>query len=324
MNVPLLQVKELETHFLIANKHILKAVNNVSFSVNKGEIVGIVGESGSGKSVTARSIMGMIEPPGAIAGGQIILDGCDLLKKTEKKMRSIRGNEISIIFQNPGTSLNPLFKIETQMVDTILAHTGLSRSEARARAIECLKMVGISNYENTFSKYPCNFSDGYIQKIVIAMSLLLKPKLIIADEPTTNLGATVQQIIITSLKQIQKETGVSIIFITHDFGVIARISDRILVMYAGKIVESGGKHEILSNPRHPYTKALLTSVPSYAETKEIEAIPGFPPNMLELPQGCAFSPRCKRVVDICRAKVPHLKEYEGNRIYACFNPHQKE
>lgn len=319
MNEKLLQVNNLQTQFLIDKKHILKAVNNVSFSLDEGDILGIVGESGSGKSVTAKSIMQLIDAPGQIVGGEIFLNDEDLLLKNEKEMQEIRGQKISIVFQNPVTALNPLLKIKTQMMDTIKAHSKISDDKALEKILECLNLVGINETEDILNNYPCNISDGFVQKIVIAMSLLNDPSLIIADEPTTNLGATVQEIIISSLKNIQKKTNISIIFITHDFGVIARIANKIMVMYGGKIVEKGTKFDLLNNPIHPYTEGLLTSVPSFVKGEKIKQIPGFPPNMLDLPQGCTFHPRCEYRTEKCSKKEPQLEEYNG-RLFACFNP----
>ena len=323
-NISVLDVIDLSTEFRLRGNRKLTAVNNVSFSVKKGEILGIVGESGSGKSVTVRSIMKLIKPPGYITDGKILFDGRDLLKLNDNEMSNIRGKEISIIFQNPATTLNPLFKIETQMIDVLRTHFQISVKEARKEAIDALKKVGIINGSLILSKYPCEFSDGFIQRIVLAMSMLCKPKIIIADEPTTNLGVKVQQIILASLKMIQENNDVSIIFITHDFGVIAQLADRIQVMYASRIVESGNKFDILSKPMHPYTKGLLTTVPSFRRVikgKILKAIPGFPPDMLDLPRGCAFAPRCSRKIDKCNYKQPSLEFYpKGKRLCACFNP----
>lgn len=323
-NFSVLDVIDLCTEFrLQGHRKKLTAVNNVSFSVKKGEILGIVGESGSGKSVTVRSIMRLVKPPGYIVNGKILFDGRDLLKLNENEMDNIRGKELSIVFQNPTTSLNPLFKIETQMIDSLRTHFQISVKEARKEAIAALTKVGITDGSLILSKYPCEFSDGFIQRIVLAITMLCKPKIIIADEPTTNLGVTVQQIILSSLKKIQENTGVSIIFITHDFGVIAQLADRVQVMYAGCIVESGNKIDILSKPMHPYTKGLLTTVPSFrwvSREKQIKAIPGFPPDMLNLPKGCAFAPRCSRKIDKCNYEQPFLEFYsEEKRFCACFN-----
>lgn len=323
--ISVLDVIDLSTEFrLHGNRKKLIAVNNISFSLKSGEILGIVGESGSGKSVTARSIMRLVKPPGYITDGKILFNGTDLLKLKDNEMNNIRGKEISMVFQNPTTTLNPLFKIENQMIDSLRTHFHISAKEARKEAIDVLKKVGITGGSLILSKYPCEFSDGFIQRIVLAMTMLGKPKIIIADEPTTNLGVTVQQIILASLKKIQENTRVSIIFITHDFGVIAQLADRVQVMYAGSIVESGNKIDILSNPIHPYTKGLLITVPSFKRTirgKQLRAIPGFPPDMLNLPNGCAFAPRCSRKIDKCDYKQPSLEFYsKEKRFCACFNP----
>jgi len=323
-----IEVANLCTQFQMSDGRELKAVNNVSFSVKRGETLGVVGESGSGKSVTVRSIMRLIRPPGSITGGNIFFEGQDLLTLSKKNIAKIRGKEISIIFQNPTTSFNPLFKIGKQMTDSICVHEPVSPKNARRRAADALKFVGINDAKSVLSKYPCEFTSGFIQRIAIAMSILCRPKLIIADEPTTNLGLSVQRVILASLKRVQAETGAAIIFITHDFGVIAQISDKIQVMYAGRIIESGSKIDLLMNPLHPYTKGLLTSVPSFSlnalKRKQLKAIPGFPPNMLNLPQGCSFEPRCSRHLDKCKSQVPDLERYGRDRLFACFNPQPLE
>ncbi len=323
--ISVLDVIDLCTEFrLSGNRKKLTAVNNVSFSVKKEEILGIVGESGSGKSVTARSIMGLVTPPGYITNGKILFDGKDLLKQNENEMQNIRGKGISIVFQNPSTSLNPLFKIETQMINSFRTHFQVSVKEARKKSIDALTKVGIADASSILSKYPCEFSDGFVQRIVLAMSMLCKPKIIIADEPTTNLGVTVQEIILSSLKKIQENTGVSVIFITHDFGIIARLADRVQVMHAACIVDSGNKIDLLRKPMHPYTKELLMTVPSFTKVikgKKLKVIPGFPPDMLDLPKGCAFAPRCSRKIDKCKDEKPPLEYYsKEKRFCACFNP----
>lgn len=326
-NTTILDVTNLHTEFRLnsnrKNKKLI-AVNNVSFKLKKGETLGIVGESGSGKSVTARSIMKMVKPPGYITGGEILFNGKDLLKLNNNEMKKVRGREIAIVFQNPTTTLNPLFTIGSQMIDSLNAHFQISKEEARKKIIDTLKKVGLTDASTIISKFPCEFSDGFIQRIVLAMTMLCEPKIILADEPTTNLGVTVQQIILKSFKMIQENTGVSIIFITHDFGVIAQLADRVQVMYAGHIVESGNKIDILSKPLHPYTKGLLETVPSFRRTvkgKHLKAIPGFPPDMSDLPKGCAFVSRCSRKIERCEHEIPSLEHYANiNRLCACFNP----
>lgn len=320
-----IEVNNLCTEFQIPGGGNLKAVNNVSFTVNRGETLGVVGESGSGKSVTVRSIMRLIPPNASITGGKVFFEDKDLLTLSEKKMAHIRGNKISIIFQNPATSFNPLFTIGKQMKDSICVHEPkISSNNARRRGVRALQFVGIKDAKSILSKYPCEFTSGFLQRIAIAMSMLCKPKLIIADEPTTNLGLSVQRVILASLKRVQAQTGAAIIFITHDFGVIAQLSDKIQVMYAGRIVETGYKMQILTQPLHPYTRGLLTSVPSFnlntVKRKNLKAIRGFPPNMLDLPPGCSFEPRCSRKLDKCGSEVPPLKSYEKERTFACFNP----
>ena len=316
-----LVVKDLKTYFKSGDL-LIKAVDGVNFTLRKGKVLGIIGESGSGKSVTARSIMRIVESNGIHAGGEILFDGRDLLQTPEREMKKIRGDRISLIFQDPTTSFNPYIKVGDQLTEVYRSHTKSGRQEAREKALKALKLVGINDGERVMNKYPCQFSAGFRQRIFIAMSMILDPEILIADEPTTSLGITIQAEIIESLKELQKETGISIIIITHDFGVVSQFSDDVFVMYAGKCVESAPKKTLLTAPCHPYSVGLLQSVPLLEErkTKKLKSIPGFPPNMSKLPEGCAFAPRCKYATELCRRETPELKEIgEGHRC-ACHHP----
>ena len=316
-----LVVKDLKTYFKSGDL-LIRAVDGVNFTLRKGKVLGIIGESGSGKSVTARSIMRIVESTGVNAGGEILCDGEDLLKLPESKMRTIRGDRISLIFQDPTTSFNPYMKVGEQLIEVYRTHTGGSREAARAQALKALKLVGINDGERVMKKYPCQFSAGFRQRIFIAMSMILEPEILIADEPTTSLGITIQAEIIESLKEVQKETGISIIIITHDFGVVSQFSDDVFVMYAGKCVESAPKKVLLTAPCHPYSVGLLQSVPLLEErkTKKLKSIPGFPPNMSKLPEGCAFASRCKYATETCRQKAPELTEIGEGHKCACHHP----
>ncbi|BDG48387.1 MULTISPECIES: ABC transporter ATP-binding protein [Parageobacillus] len=289
----LLEVKNLEVSFQTYGGEV-QAVRGVSFYLNKGETLAIVGESGSGKSVTSQTIMRLIPtPPGKIKNGQIIFDGEDLIKKTDKEMEQIRGKDIGMIFQDPMTSLNPTMKVGQQIMEVVMKHRKMSRSAAKERAIELLRLVGIPMPEKRVDQYPHEFSGGMRQRAMIAIALASNPKLLIADEPTTALDVTIQAQILELMKDLQKKTGTAIIFITHDLGVVANIADRVAVMYAGKIVEMGTVDEIFYDPRHPYTWGLLASMPSLDsdDKAELASIPGTPPDLTNPPKGDAFAPR---------------------------------
>lgn len=316
-NAPILEVKDLHTQFT-TKTGIVKAVDGVSFDIKPGETLGIVGESGSGKSITAMSIMQLISPPGKIANGEIRFQGEDLNKKTEKEMRKIRGKEISMIFQDPMTSLNPVFTIEKQMVETIRTHEQMTKKQAKSRAVELLDLVGIPDPEPRLKNYPHEFSGGMRQRVMIAMALACNPKVLIADEPTTALDVTIQAQILELLAKLQKELGMAIIMITHDLGVVAEVCDRVVVMYAGKPVEFTEVNALFDNPKHPYTWGLLNSIPKITEKKQkLEAIEGLPPDLRALPIGCSFAPRCKHAMDRCTAIDPALKAYESNHQVRC-------
>ena len=310
----ILEVKNLQTSFFTDGGEV-KAVDDVSFNVYKGKTLGIVGESGCGKSVTSLSIMRLIpNPPGRIVGGQILYKGNDLLKLDPSAMRKIRGNEISMIFQEPMTSLNPVFTVGNQICEAISLHQDLPKSEVHNKAVEMLQLVGIPAPSKRIFDYPHQLSGGMRQRIMIAMALSCNPNILIADEPTTALDVTIQAQILDLLHELQAKVGMALVLITHDLGVVAEVADEVVVMYAGKVAEQGTVGEIFANPKHPYTKGLLNSIPTLSKDptgkikkKRLETIPGIVPNMLELPQGCRFQERCSYVVDGCRGPEPELR-----------------
>lgn len=307
-----LEVRNLRTSFFTDEGEV-KAVDNVSFNAYRGKTLGIVGESGCGKSVTSLSIMRLVpEPPGKILGGEILYKGQDLLKLSSSEMRKIRGNEISMIFQEPMTSLNPVFTIGNQIREAIALHQrSLSKKEVQEQAIEMLRLVGIPAPEKRVEDYPHQLSGGMRQRVMIAMALSCNPSVLIADEPTTALDVTIQAQILELLKELQAKVGMALILITHDLGVVAEVADEVVVMYAGQVVEQGTVDEIFSNPKMPYTRGLLNSIPTM-EKKRLEAIPGIVPDLRNLPVGCRFQDRCSFVVDSCRSKEPELRVIAPN------------
>ena len=317
---PLLEVRNLETQFKTQDG-VVKAVNNVSFYVNRSETLGIVGESGSGKSVTSLSVMRLIpNPPGRITGGEVVFDGQDVLKLSEEKMRELRGNRIAMIFQDPMTSLNPVLNIGQQITESLVLHLKLSAREARDRAIELLNMVGIPGSAKRIDEYPHQFSGGMRQRVMIAMALACNPELLIADEPTTALDVTIQAQILELIKRLQAELGMAVIIITHDLGVVAGMADRVMVMYAGRVVEEGTTHEIFNNPRMPYTIGLLKSIPRLddAHDRRLEPIRGMPPDLITLGEVCSFSARCDYFkAGACDTQVPPLRSVGENHKAAC-------
>lgn len=319
-NEPILQIKDLKVSFQ-SGKKFLPAVNGVSFELHNGEILGIVGESGSGKSVTSLASMGLIpSPPGKIEKGEILFDGKDLTKLSEKEWRKIRGNQISMIFQEPMTSLNPLFTIGNQLMEGIRLHTNLSKADAKTRSIELLRLVGIPRAEGILQEYPHQLSGGMRQRVMIAMAMACNPKVLIADEPTTALDVTIQAQILALMKELNKKTNTSIIFITHDLGVVAEVCERVIVMYAGQIVEQGDVRTILKNPQHPYTKGLLKSVPDLRGKKDrLYSIPGTVPVPGSIHKGCRFAARCPEVFGKCQEETPELvkMEKDGHEV-RCF------
>lgn len=316
---PLLEVRNLQTHFHTQDG-VVKAVDGVSFSVDRGETLGIVGESGCGKSVTSLSIMRLIpSPPGKIAGGQVLFDGEDLLQQSEERMRHIRGNRIAMIFQDPMTSLNPVLTIRRQITESLELHLRLSRREAQSRAAELLDMVGIPSASKRLDNYPHQFSGGMRQRVMIAMALSCNPELLIADEPTTALDVTIQAQILELINRLKEELDTAVIIITHDLGVVAGMTDRVMVMYAGRVVEEGPTREIFENPRMPYTIGLLRSIPRLDEARgrKLNPIRGLPPNLIDLPPICAFSPRCDFAQERCITTRPELRPVGAGHAAAC-------
>jgi oligopeptide transport system ATP-binding protein len=316
----ILEVKNLKTHFN-TDEGVVKAVDGVSFSLCKGEVIGIVGESGSGKSVANLSIMNLIlSPPGKIVGGEVLFHGEDILEMNEKRLRAIRGAMISMIFQDPMTSLNPFLKISTQMIETIMLHQKLRRKQAREKAIEMLTMVGIPAAAERIDSYPHQFSGGMCQRVMIAMGLSCNPEILIADEPTSALDVTIQAQILDLMKDLTSKLGAAVILITHSLGVVAGMCDTIYVMYAGRIVERGQTEDIFENPRHPYTRGLIKSVPRLdrQNTERLFSIPGQPPNVIDLPPCCPFFPRCAEVGEICKTQYPEEKDFGNGHRAACW------
>lgn len=317
----LLEVKNLKTYF-DTDEGTVKAVDGVSFHIDKGETLAVVGESGSGKSVTSLSLMRLIpQPPGRFASGEMIFDGEDLLKKSERQMRRIRGNDIAMIFQEPMTSLNPVYTVGDQIAEAIVLHQGKNKRQAMKLAAEMLDLVGIPEPEKRVKNYPHQMSGGMRQRVMIAMALSCGPQLLIADEPTTALDVTIQAQILDLMRKLQKEIGMSILFITHDLGVVAEVADRVVVMYAGRAVEEGSVEDIFAKPQMPYTLGLLNSIPRVDRAAEhqdrLEAIPGNVPNPLYLPEGCAFHPRCRFAIEECKEAIPPLVDTGGGHMVRC-------
>jgi peptide/nickel transport system ATP-binding protein len=317
-----LEVRDLQTHFF-TRAGVVKAVDGVSFSLNRGRVLGLVGESGSGKSVTGFSIMKLVDEPGRIVGGSIRFRGRELTTMDEEDMRALRGNRIAMIFQDPMMTLNPVLRIDVQMIETVLAHQQVSRAEARSRARDALGMVGIPSPEERLNSYPHQFSGGMRQRVAIAIALLHQPDLIIADEPTTALDVTIQGQILAQVQKLAAELGTALIWITHDLSVVAGLADDIAVMYAGRVVEAGPVDQVLDAPLHPYTHGLIGSVPSRNRRgAPLRQIPGMTPSLLNLPSGCAFRARCPRADQACLA-VPEMEERLPGQAVRCFHPHVK-
>jgi len=323
MKKKILEVKNLKTSFFTHLGEV-QAVRGISFDLNEGEVLGIVGESGSGKSVTALSVMRLIDQPGKIKEGEILFDGVDLAKISRGAMKDYRGNEIAMIFQDPMTSLNPVYTIKNQMIEVIRRHTDLSKDEALERAKDLLKMVGIPDPETQIKDYPHQFSGGMRQRALIATAISCEPKLLIADEPTTALDVTIQAQILELLRKLQAETGMSIILITHDLGVIAEVTTHVIVMYGGMIMEKGTVANIFYNPQHPYTKGLHKSIPkTTSKTKErLIPIEGSPPDLMNPPTGCPFSPRCDHAMDICLKQAAPAFKISDTQSSACWLQHE--
>jgi len=316
-NRPLLEVRNLRVEFP-TRRGTLRAVDDISFSIDAGEVLGVVGESGAGKSLTGAAIIGLLEPPGRIAGGEIAMNGRRIDNLPPEAMRKIRGREIGAIFQDPLTSLNPLYTIGRQLVETIQTHLDVSAGEARKRAVDLLQEVGIPAAERRIDHYPHQFSGGMRQRVVIALALCAGPKLIIADEPTTALDVSIQAQIITLLKRLGREHGTAVMLVTHDMGVIAETADRVAVMYAGRIAEIGPVQDVIHSPQHPYTVGLMGSIPAIGQTAErLPQIEGSMPRLNAIPPGCAFNPRCIHTFDRCRSERPALLP-AGNTRAACW------
>ncbi len=317
----LLDVVDLRTHFQ-TDEGLVRAVDGVSFALESGSTLGIVGESGCGKSVTALSILRLIQcPPGVMAGGNIYFRGRDLLSLSAREMRRVRGNEISMVFQEPMTSLNPVFTCGDQIIEAITLHQGLSKREAKTRAVEMLGLVGIPSPDQRVDEYPHQLSGGMRQRVMIAMALSCSPSLLIADEPTTALDVTIQAQILELLADLKDRLKMSVIVITHDLGVVAEVVDRVLVMYAGVVVEHADVKPLFGSPLHPYTVGLMQSIPKLSESRErLRVIPGAVPNPLDFPPGCRFHPRCYLAVDRCREEEPPLEEISNGHFVRCWRP----
>jgi peptide/nickel transport system ATP-binding protein len=323
-NTPTLQVEDLKTYFY-TKAGVAKAVDGVSFSVAKGEVMGLVGESGSGKTVTGFSIIGLVDPPGKIAGGRILFDGEDITSADGERMRRLRGRRIAMIFQDPMMTLNPVLRIDTQMIEAVQAHDKVNRQTAFERARDALGQVGIPSPEERLNAYPHQFSGGMRQRVAIAIALLHKPDLIIADEPTTALDVTIQGQILYEVQKLCRERGMSLIWITHDLAVVAGLADSICVMYAGRIVETGAIADVIDRPLHPYTHGLIGSVPSHNKRGQpLAQIPGMAPSLLNMPKGCAFHPRCPRADDKCLVDPAMSTPRRPDHRVRCFHPHLED
>ncbi|MGR5963734.1 peptide ABC transporter ATP-binding protein [Bacillus thuringiensis serovar londrina] len=318
MSKAVVELRDLQTHFQ-TDEGTVKAVNHVSFAVREGETVCVVGESGCGKSVTALSIMGLIAESGSVVGGDILYEGKSLLGMKEKELRSLRGNDIAMIFQEPMTSLNPVFTVGEQIVETLREHELLSKNEAYKKAIELIRKVGIARADEIVHSYPHELSGGMLQRIMIAVALSCNPKLLIADEPTTALDVTIQAQILDLLRQVKEEFKTSILLITHDLGVVAEMADYVVVMYGGKVIEEAPVLEIFQNPKHPYTKGLLKSKPVMGKRiDKLYSIPGQVPNLVGLGEFCYFSGRCEHCMEICEKEAPNLNVDDENHKVACW------
>jgi len=318
-----LRVKDLELWFQ-NDRGAVKILNGISFDIHKGETLGIVGESGCGKSVTSLAVMRLLAEPPARLKGTIEFQGRNLLKLTDKQMQSVRGNCISMIFQEPMTSLNPVFTIGDQMMEAFITHQGMSRKEAKTQAIELLKKVRIPLPEQRFKEYPYQLSGGMRQRVMIAMALACQPELLIADEPTTALDVTIQAQVLKLMRELQQEMGTSIAFITHDLGVVSEMCDRVVVLYCGEVVEEALIDDIFADPKHPYTTGLLSTLPKFGEEGRLETIPGVVPPAGKFPAGCVFAPRCKYATEKCHACKPQLTDVGGEHKVRCFRFYGEE
>ncbi len=318
-SMPTLQVRHLRTEF-DTRAGTLRAVNDVSFTLERGRILGLVGESGSGKSVTGFSIMGLVDAPGRVSGGEILFQGRDITKLPARELRALQGNRIAMVFQDPMMTLNPVLRVDTQMIEAVRAHTSASRAQARERARETLAMMGIPSPDERLQAYPHQLSGGMRQRVAIAIAMLHRPDLIIADEPTTALDVTIQAQILSEVQKLARQHGTSLIWITHDLSVVAGLADDVAVMYAGRIVEQGSVDAVLDQPLHPYTAGLIGSLPANNRRgARLQQIPGMTPNLLHLPPGCAFAARCARATDACTVQPAQTEPVPG-RLVRCFHP----
>ena len=318
----ILEVNNLKTQFF-TETGVVRAVDGVSFHVNRGEVLGIVGESGCGKSVTSLSIMGLVSDPGRIVDGSVLFDSEDLSQLSQTEMSQIRGNRISMIFQQPQSSLNPVFRVGDQITEVLHVHQNMDRASAKARAIELLSLVGIPSPEQRYRSWPHEMSGGMAQRVMIAMALACVPELLIADEPTTALDVTIQAQILDLIRDLKEQMDTAVILITHDLGVVAELCDRVVVMYAGRVVETAEIHELFENPKHPYTASLIGATPVLGEVdRELVSIPGSVPNLINLPQGCKFAPRCvariENQLDVCNQEDPELKIISEGHDVRCW------
>ncbi|MDG6902686.1 MAG: ABC transporter ATP-binding protein [Nitrososphaerota archaeon] len=316
MPTEILRVEDLHTYFF-TEAGVVKAVDGVNFVLSAKEPLGLVGESGSGKSVTAQSILGIVPRPGKVLSGKILLEGDDLLKKKESEMQRLRGRKIGVVFQDPNSSLNPLFSIGTQLSDVIKIHFDLSKEQVYEKAVGLLKLVRISEPDARMKQYPHELSGGMRQRVAIARALAGEPQILIADEPTTNLDVTIQAQVLELLKTLQKELDMSLIMITHDMGIISEMTEKVVVLYAGRVAEVASTREIFESPKHPYTSALLRAVPRLDRRQSLTSIPGNIPNLIEPPSGCRYHPRCAYMTDVCAEKIPPLEDIAGGRKVSC-------
>ena len=321
----ILEIKNMHSFFFTDNGTV-KSVDGVDIELERGKTLGIVGESGSGKSVTALSLMGLLTgTTGKVVEGEILLDGQDILKMSDEERRKMRGKDIAMVFQEPMTSLNPVMKIGTQVMENITLHQNVSKEQAKQLTIDILKKTGLPRVERIVNEYPFQLSGGQRQRVMIAMALVCNPKILIADEPTTALDVTIQAQILDLMNQLKKDIGTSIIFITHDLGVVAEVCDEVVVMYCGRVVEKANVYDLFENPSHPYTEGLLASIPKMGvEVDELDSIPGNVPNPKYMPEGCKFAPRCKYATDICREKEPGFFELGNGHVSRCWRCQKQE
>ena len=313
-----LEIKGLKTHFF-TKRGVVPAVDGVDLTIPKGQIIGVVGESGCGKSMTAMSVMQLLQHPGRIVEGEILLDGENLVGKTKKEMCKIRGNDISMIFQEPMTSLNPVYTIGRQVSEAVLLHQKVTPAEAKEMVIEIFRKVGIPEPEKRYNSYPHQLSGGLRQRVMIGMAMICQPKLMIADEPTTALDVTIEARILHLMRELKNSTGTSIMLITHNLGVVAEVCDYVYVMYAGKVMEAAPVHELFRNPSHPYTLGLLNSIPKVTYTRDrLYTIRGMVPNLQQLPSGCRFCPRCEKTMRACTQEMPELIDIGGGHLVRCY------